>query len=202
LARSEISRERVSGPAHGAVRLLLASRNENKLRELRAALPEWEIALLDAPDEPVEDGATFVDNARIKARHGRVHAPADAWVAGEDSGIEVAALGGRPGVESARWAADGVAQLLHELEGVDDRRARYVCELVVVEPGGTELRATGTLEGVIAEDLRGEEGFGYDPIFVPVDETRTVAELGNAWKTKSSHRARAARSLAAALASR
>ena len=108
--------------------LLLASRNENKVRELRAALPGWEIALLDAPSDPVEDGASFVDNARIKAVHGRAHAPADAWVAGEDSGIEVAALGGRPGVESARWAADGVAQLLLELEGESDRRARYVCE--------------------------------------------------------------------------
>ena len=121
------------------VRLLLASRNENKLRELRAAPPGWEIALLDAPDEPVEDGATFVDNARIKARHGRAHAPADAWVAGEDSGIEVAALGGRPGVESARWAVDGVAQLLLELDGADDRRARYVCELVVLAPDGDEI---------------------------------------------------------------
>jgi XTP/dITP diphosphohydrolase len=182
------------------VRLLLASRNENKLRELRTALPGWEIALLDLPDEPVEDGATFVDNARIKARHGRTHAPADSWVAGEDSGIEVAALGGRPGVQSARWAADGVAQLLRELDGQTDRRARYVCELVVVTPDGTELRGTGVLEGVIAYERRGDEGFGYDPIFVPVDETRTVAELGNAWKAEHSHRARAARSLAGALA--
>ena len=121
------------------MRLLLASRNENKLRELRAALPDWDIALLDAPDEPVEDGATFLDNARIKARHGRLHAPAAAWVAGEDSGIEVAALGGRPGVESARWAEDGVARLLAELEGESDRRARYVCELVVLDPSGVEL---------------------------------------------------------------
>jgi XTP/dITP diphosphohydrolase len=200
LARPEISRERVSGPAQGAVRLLLASRNENKLRELRTALPSWGIALLDLPDEPVEDGATFLDNARSKARHGRRHAPADTWVAGEDSGIEVAALGGRPGVQSARWAEDGVARLLLELDGQTDRRARYVCELVLVAPDGIELRATGVLDGVIAEARRGDEGFGYDPIFVPVSETRTVAELGNAWKAEHSHRARAARSLAAALA--
>ena len=179
--------------------LLLASRNENKLRELRAALPEWEIALLETPDEPIEDGATFLDNARIKAQHGRTVAPADAWVAGEDSGIEVAALGGRPGVHSARWADDGVAQLLLELDGLADRGARYVCELVVLAPDGTEVRATGTLDGTIADGRRGHEGFGYDPILVPRGETRTVAERGDAWKAEHSHRARAARALARAL---
>ena len=111
------------------MRLLLDSRNPNKLRELRAALPLWELELLDTPDEPVEDGATFVDNARIKARHGRLHAPSEAWVAGEDSGIEVAALDGRPGVESARWATDGVGQLLTELGGAQDRTAIRVTEI-------------------------------------------------------------------------
>ncbi len=184
------------------MKLLLASHNANKLRELRAALPDWEIELLDAPDEPVEDGGTFVDNARIKARHGRVDVPGDPWVAGEDSGIEVAALDGRPGVESARWAADGVAQLLAELGDADDRRARYVCELVVLDPGGAEIRATGTLEGEIAWEPRGDEGFGYDPIFVPQGESQTVAELGNAWKAEHSHRAQAARALAQAFAER
>jgi len=184
------------------VRLLLASRNENKLRELRAALPDWDIALVDAPDEPVEDGPTFLDNARIKARHGRLHAPATAWVAGEDSGIAVAALGGRPGVESARWAEDGVARLLAELEGESDRRARYVCELVVLDPSGVELAAAGALEGEIAAARRGHEGFGYDPIFVPRGESLTVAELGDAWKAEHSHRAQAARALGQLLAER
>jgi XTP/dITP diphosphohydrolase len=184
------------------LRLLLASRNENKLRELRTALPGWEIGLLDSADEPVEDGETFLDNARIKARHGRAHAPADAWVAGEDSGIEVEALGGRPGVESARWAEDGVAQLLLELDSEPDRRARYVCELVALAPDGDELRAQGTLAGAIASERRGAEGFGYDPIFVPVGETSTVAELGSAWKSQHSHRAQAARELARLLAKR
>jgi len=184
------------------LRLLLDSTNENKLRELRAALPDWEIGLVGAPDKPVEDGSTFLDNARIKARHGREHAPSDAWVAGEDSGIEVAALGGRPGVHSARWAADGVAQLLAELGAATDRRARYVSELVVLRPDGGEVRATGRLEGVIADAPRGNEGFGYDPIFVPLGESSTVAELGNAWKSRNSHRARAARALAEMLAER
>jgi XTP/dITP diphosphohydrolase len=184
------------------VRLLVASRNPHKLRELRRALPEWEIELLDAPDEPVEDGATFLDNARIKARHGRRHAAPDEWVAGEDSGIEVEALGGRPGVESARWAADGVSRLLTELSAAEDRLARYVCEIVVLAPDGDELRASGTLEGAIASRRRGSEGFGYDPIFVPLGESRTVAELGDAWKAEHSHRARAAAALAEQLAAR
>ena len=181
------------------MRLVLVSGNPNKLRELRQALPGWEIELLAAGEEPVEDGETFLENAHIKARHGRAHAMSDEWVAGEDSGIEVAALGGRPGVHSARWADDPVAALLAELEGEPDRRARYVSELVALAPGGAEVRATGTLEGVIATEARGDEGFGYDPIFLPDGEERTVAELGNAWKAENSHRARAAKALLAAL---
>jgi len=178
----------------------LASRNPHKLDELRAALSGWELSLLDAAEFPPEDGATYSENARAKARFGRTLAPADAWVLGEDSGIEVAALGGRPGVESARWADDGVARLLAELEGIEDRRARYVCELVASSPAGDELRGTGVLEGRIAEARSGREGFGYDPIFVPEGDTRTVAELGNAWKREHSHRARAAQALLAASA--
>jgi XTP/dITP diphosphohydrolase len=182
------------------LKLVLASRNRNKLTEFRRALPEWDIELLDAPDEPIEDGQTFLANARIKAQHGRPRAAPDAWVAGEDSGIEVAALGGRPGVESARWASDPVERLLRELAGVGDRRARYVCELVALAPDGSEVRATGTLDGTIALVPLGDEGFGYDPVFVPLGERRTVAELGNAWKSEHSHRAKAARRLANALA--
>jgi XTP/dITP diphosphohydrolase len=184
------------------VRLVLASRNENKLRELRAALPGWDVELLETPDEPVEDGATFLQNARVKARHGRAHATPGDWVAGEDSGIEVVALGGAPGVHSARWASDPVVRLLDELDGEEDRRARYVCELVVLAPDGTEVRATGTLAGTVAHEPRGDEGFGYDPIFVPLGESSTVAELGNAWKSGHSHRARAARTLAEQLRAR
>jgi XTP/dITP diphosphohydrolase len=183
------------------VRLVLASRNPNKLRELRAALPEWEIDVLDAPEEPVEDGATFLENARIKARHGRAHAEPTEWVLGEDSGIEVDALGGRPGVESARWSRNWIEDLLKALAGDADRRARYRCALVALAPDGREIAVAGALEGEIALAPRGDEGFGYDPIFVPCGESRTVAELGDAWKAKHSHRARAARALADALVS-
>ena len=177
----------------------LASQNENKLRELRAALPDWEIEALDADDYPPEDAQTFYENALTKARFGRRLAPSDAWVFGEDSGIEAAALGGRPGVESARWAEDGVAALLDALDGARDRRVRYVSELVALAPDGTEVRGTGILEGTAAEAPRGTEGFGYDPIFVPLGEEQTVAELGNAWKGANSHRARAVDALRSAL---
>ena len=160
--------------------------------ELRRSLPGWDIELIDDPAFPPETGLTYVENARGKALHGRSGAPADAWVIGEDSGIEAAGLGGRPGLESARWADDGVARLLAELAGVSDRRARYVCAIVAIGPQGDEVVVEGTLEGTIATGRRGKEGFGYDPVFVPEGEQRTVAELGDAWKTTNSHRARAA----------
>jgi XTP/dITP diphosphohydrolase len=176
-------------------RARLASRNPHKLDELRAALPGWELELLDAGDLPPEDGSTYYDNALVKARFGRQHAGPDEWVLGEDSGIEVDALDGRPGIASARWASDPVEALLEALQGVQHRAARYRCELVCLGPDGGELRGTGTLEGRIAEAPRGDEGFGYDPVFIPVGENRTVAELGNDWKAHNSHRARAAAAL-------
>jgi XTP/dITP diphosphohydrolase len=177
----------------------LCSRNEGKLRELRAALPGWQIELLDADGYPPEDGDTYYANALAKAQFGRA-VRVDEWMLGEDSGIEVAGLGGRPGVHSARFGGDDpVGRLLAEVAGVEDRRARYVCELVALAPEGDELRGTGVLEGRIVDEPRGSEGFGYDPIFVPDGEPETVAQLGNGWKRGHSHRARAARGLAAAL---
>jgi XTP/dITP diphosphohydrolase len=114
----------------------------------------------------------------------------------DDSGIEVAALGGAPGVQTARWAEGRhVEKLLQALEGRDDRRARYVCELVLIGPDRTEVRGTGVLPGTIALAAAGEEGFGFDPIFVPRGESLTVAELGDGWKAEHSHRAVAARAL-------
>jgi len=176
----------------------VCSKNERKLRELRAALPGWELELLGADDYPPENGETYYENARGKADYGRSIEP-DVWVIGEDSGIEVSGLGGRPGVHSARFGGDDpVERLLAELDGVTDRRARYVCELVALSPDGEEHRGTGTLDGRIGDGPHGSEGFGYDPIFVPAGEERTVAELGNEWKRTHSHRARAAAALAAA----
>lgn len=185
------------------VHATLASRNEHKLRELRALLPEWELEPLETDVMPEETGATFYENARAKALFGHEIGGTERWTLGEDSGLEVDGLGGRPGIRSARYAGadaadeDNVAKLLAELAGAgsDARRARYVCELVCVTPDSAELRGTGTLDGRIAEERRGAAGFGYDPVFVPAGFDRTVAQLGDEWKRKHSHRARAARAL-------
>jgi XTP/dITP diphosphohydrolase len=182
---------------------LLASRNVHKLAELRSALPGWDLELLNADDYPPEDGATYYDNARSKARYGRTISEADVWVLGEDSGLEVQGLDGGPGVTSSRFAPSGdfVERLLAALNGLegDARRARYVCELVCLSPEGAEFRGTGALEGRIAHEPRGSEGFGYDPVFVPDGETGTVSQLGNTWKAQHSHRARAAQALLRAI---
>jgi XTP/dITP diphosphohydrolase len=182
------------------LKTLLASANPGKLRELRRALPEWEIEPLEADDYPPETGETYYENARAKALHGRGLEPG-LWVLGEDSGLEVAGLGGAPGIKSARFAGGlHVERLLAELEGVEDRRARYVCELVALSPDGDEHRGTGILEGRITDQPSGSEGFGFDPVFIPDGEERTAAELGDAWKAGNSHRARAASALRDSLA--
>jgi XTP/dITP diphosphohydrolase len=180
----------------------LCSQNRNKLRELSAQLPDWRLGLLDATAYPEEGSDSYYENARGKAAYGRSVGPRDAWMLGEDSGLEVEALGGAPGIRSARYGAEGgeaIGRLLRELRGVERRGARYVCELVLLGPDGEELRGSGELRGRIAEEPRGSEGFGYDPVFVPEVEERTVAELGNDWKSRNSHRARAAQSLRAAV---
>jgi XTP/dITP diphosphohydrolase len=179
----------------------LASSNENKLRELRHALPGWELELLDADAYPPEDGETYYENARAKAAFGRTIESAR-LVLGEDSGIEIEGLDGGPGVRSARWAGGRESEkAIEELRGVagEGRRARYVCELVAIAPDGTEHRGQGILLGRIAEEPSGTGGFGFDPVFVPEGEERTVAELGDSWKLENSHRARAARALLADL---
>jgi XTP/dITP diphosphohydrolase len=178
------------------VKARLCSGNEHKLDELRASLPGWQVELL--PLEVEETGATYEDNARLKARAGRAAAADDEWVLGEDSGIECEALAGGPGVQSARWAPAGTQAeaLLERLCGETNRRARMVCTIVAVSPGDRdELVAVGVLEGAIAREKRGEGGFGYDPVFVPRGFEQTVAELGDEWKRANSHRARAARAL-------
>ena len=180
----------------------LASANEHKLRELRHSLPGWQLELLGTAEFPPEEGDSYYENARAKALFGRDLVGAEHWVLGEDSGVEIEALGGGPGVRSARWAAGEEAErALAELRGVEGegRRARYVCELVAISPKGREARGTGILEGRIAQERRGSEGFGFDPVFLPQGKERTVAELGDEWKAKNSHRARAARALLDAL---
>jgi XTP/dITP diphosphohydrolase len=190
------------------VKATLVSKNAHKARELERVLPGWAIEPIDIAELPEETGASFYENARAKALFGRAVGDPGAWMIGEDSGLEVEGLGGRPGIRSARYAGEGAsdeentAMLLVELEGVagDGRRARYVSELVCIAPGLDEYRGTGTLAGRIAAGPRGSGGFGYDPVFVPEDEQRTVAELGDDWKARRSHRAAAAAALRKAVA--
>jgi XTP/dITP diphosphohydrolase len=180
----------------------LASHNEHKARELERLLPGWTIDPLDADEFPPEVGPTYYANARAKAEFGRRVGDPQRWMLGEDSGIEVEGLHGGPGVHSSRSAAgDEVGWLLRALEGItgEGRKACYISELVVVSPSSEEFRGSGTLSGRIANEPSGTEGFGFDPIFIPNGEEVTVAVLGNGWKSRNSHRARAAQALLAAM---
>ena len=182
------------------MRIVLASANAHKARELGRLLDGWEVETF-AGELPEETGDTFVENARLKARHVHDALGGAAWVVADDSGIEAAALGGAPGVRSARYAGEGatdeenLAKLIGALEAADDRRVRYVAELVAIAPGGGEVNARGELTGTLARVPRGSGGFGYDPAFVPDGESRTVAEMSPEEKDAISHRARAARAL-------
>ena len=174
----------------------VCSANPHKLAEFHELFPGFELELLDGPELPEEDGETYRENAMIKARFGHRVGPPGRVMLADDSGIEVAALGGAPGVRTARWAEGRhVEKLLAALDGADDRRARYVCELVAVDPDGSESFGRGVLDGHIARAPAGDEGFGFDPVFVPEGEERTVAQLGDAWKAEHSHRALAAHAL-------
>jgi XTP/dITP diphosphohydrolase len=191
------------------VRATLVSTNQHKARELAVLMPGWSVEPIDVDELPEETGETFYENARAKAAFGREVDGGETWTIGEDSGVEVDGLDGRPGIRSARYAGldatdeENVTKLLAELDGVagPGRRARYVSELVCVSPTGKEFRGSGTLEGRIGGERRGSEGFGYDPVFIPDGEERTVAELGNAWKARRSHRAAAAAALLKAVGS-
>ena len=188
--------------------LVLATRNDHKLRELREALPGIEIEPL--PPEvvlPPETGETFAENALGKARAAQA-ATGRAAIA-DDSGIEAYALGGRPGVRSARYAGEdatdeeNLVKLLDEVGAQADRRVAYVCAIALVGEDGSETLFEGRCEGILATEPRGTGGFGYDPAFVPddtgPDDERTMAELSPAEKHAISHRGRAARKLASHL---
>jgi len=189
-------------------RLVVATRNDHKLRELAEILTEFELVPL-AEDVvlPPETGVTFSDNALIKARATH-EATGDPTIA-DDSGITVEALGGRPGVHSARFAGPEATDkqnldlLINQIARHDDRRAAYVCVIAYIDADGNERLFEGRCEGTLITEPRGSRGFGYDPAFVPVDtgpdDQRTMAELGADEKHAISHRGRAARAMAAEL---
>jgi XTP/dITP diphosphohydrolase len=184
--------------------IVLATGNKGKIREFTGLLEGVfgriiSLNDLESPPDVVEDGRTFRENALKKAR--AIAAYTGLPVLADDSGLEVEALGGRPGVYSARYAGEGatdrdnIRKLLSELSGVENRSARFVCVLALVTPDGREITAEGTCEGVILTEPRGEGGFGYDPVFFLPELGKTMAELPPEIKNTLSHRARAAESL-------
>ena len=191
-------------------KLLIATRNGGKMRELRQLLggAPYEIASLDdlgIADEIEETGATFEENAALKAEGYSLLS--GLLTLADDSGLEVDALGGAPGVRSARYAgadasdADRVSLLLKNLEGTraDDRTARFRCVIAISAPGERTRFYSGVCEGRIAAEPRGANGFGYDPVFAFPELGMTMAELPSERKNALSHRARAAKKAAAAL---
>jgi len=180
--------------------IVLATRNEGKIREFRRILADFPIEIKSLEDfgpipDVVEDGETFEDNAVIKARHTAriLGLPAIA----DDSGLEVAALGGAPGIKSARYAGeaaddrDKYLTLLTALEGIEDRKARFVCVLAIAVPRGPALIYEGICEGAIALEMKGGNGFGYDPVFYFPPLGKTFAELSADEKNRVSHRGKA-----------
>jgi XTP/dITP diphosphohydrolase len=190
------------------VRWVVASANAHKVEELRALFATTPVTLEPPPAElamPEETGTTFLANARLKAR---AVARATGQVAlADDSGLEVDALGGDPGVRSARYAGDDASdagnnrKLLEELRGIHgvNRRARFRCVLALVAPDGREVTAEGRIEGFVRLEPAGSGGFGYDPLFTPEGDSRSLAEYAPDEKNAVSHRGNAARKLVESL---
>lgn len=186
--------------------LWVATGNLGKLREFEKLFEGLFVikSIKDLPafTPPPENGSTFVDNARIKAKSLRSVRNQD-WVIGEDSGLEVEGLGGLPGVHSARYAGNNakdtenclkVLKML-QLKMATTRKARFKSVIVAYSPSGEEFIFEGTLEGEIAKSMKGTDGFGYDSVFIPNGESKTLAELGLAAKNKLSHRAQAVKKM-------
>jgi XTP/dITP diphosphohydrolase len=188
------------------MRLILATFNQGKRREYRHLLSSLPVQLMTLAEAGVtaevpEDGATFQENALLKGRG--YAAAAGCWTLADDSGLEVDALGGAPGVHSSRYAgldatdADNVRLLLKNMEHIpiEKRQARFRCVIALAAPDGRSWTCNGVCEGEIAMEPRGEHGFGYDPVFWLPDMGKTMAELPPELKDQISHRAAAARSL-------
>ena len=190
--------------------VIIASNNAHKVEEIETALnfEGWTFQTLrqaGIESDPVEDAESFEGNARIKALAARRASDGNFAVLADDSGLEVDALDGAPGVYSSRYAGEdgndaaNNAKLFRELEGVptEKRTARFVCTLVFIDVDGTESVARGTIEGKIGYELRGENGFGYDPLFIPdcFGGELTLAQVDQSQKNSVSHRGNALRAL-------
>ena len=187
------------------MRLIIATTNQGKLREYRDLLSGIRadldgLSAFEGLREPAETGATFEENAAIKARE--YARQTGEWVLADDSGLEIATLGGAPGVHSARFGGEGsayaekIGMILDRMRGAEDQSARFVCVIAVARPDGTiAATAMGECPGEIATQPRGSNGFGYDPVFVPRGHARTFAEMTDEEKSALSHRALAAKQI-------
>lgn len=185
------------------MKLWLATTNNSKIREIRALLEPMKIEVhtcseLDFYSAPNETGKTFEENARLKAKSLHSVVPKE-WVLAEDSGLEVEGLGNLPGVHSARYAgpkasdAENIMKLIKMmgLKAANNRKAHFTCTMVLISPQNQESIFSGRLNGEITKGMRGTQGFGYDPVFQPEGETKTLAEMDLAQKNRISHRAKA-----------
>lgn len=181
--------------------IVLATKNKDKLKEFKDLFPNYQvISLLEFAknEEIIENGTSFMENAMIKAK--TISLKYHVTALADDSGLEVEALGGAPGIYSARYAAShddaaNNALLIQNLKGVENRRARYVCALCLYHYSGRYLTVEETCEGSILEEPRGNHGFGYDPYFYYEPYQKTFAELSLEEKNKVSHRSKALRKL-------
>ncbi len=187
------------------MKAVLASKNKHKLQEIQEILSQYDIELvlqseLGVDVDPDENGATFEENSYIKAK--AVLDATGMTTIADDSGLWVDALGGAPGVHSARYGGpdyktdrDRLNLLLKNMEGIDDRTARFVCVITLLKPDGTKLVARGECEGVIDTEPRGNSDFGYDPVFYVPAEGCTFSEMGSERKNAISHRSNALKNL-------
>ena len=189
------------------MKLIIASNNQHKIREIKNILSGKFSAILSLREagidhETVEDGTTFMENALKKARE--IAEISGSAALADDSGISAHALGGAPGIYSARYAGEDGGHgddeanndlLLENLEDKADRTAHYTCAMALCYPDGSEITAEGYMYGTVITERRGDHGFGYDPLFVPDGESRTVAEMTDEEKNAISHRANALRNL-------
>lgn len=186
--------------------LWLATTNKGKLNELKVLfgkhLPQLNLKTLsDLPTytAPPENGKSFLENARIKARSLKALKP-ESWVLAEDSGLEVEALNGLPGIHSARYAgekasdSENVSKLLKmlQIKGALNRNAQFICHMLILSPSGEEWSFVGAMKGSIAKTPAGNLGFGYDPVFIPEGQSQSLAQLGPGYKNQHSHRSQAA----------
>jgi len=187
--------------------LWFATTNKDKFKEIKELLKNLPLEVHGAFEmphysAPEENGETFLENAKIKARFLKAMKP-QSWILADDSGLEVPAMKNLPGVHSARYAGprardiENTTKLLHQmgLQKIADRTALFKCVMVLLGPNNEEQVSEGILKGTIAGQAKGKTGFGYDPIFIPESNTQTLAELGMAVKNRLSHRAQALRTI-------